>query len=76
MVRRWYGDGIRLAGGGRGNWTGKGDRSGQATFGLSLCGFATAQIAGMGASIDEGITLPMIFDFKGLESDSKILLIK
>ena len=41
-----------------------------------LCGTAFAQIAGMGASIDEGITLPMIFDFKGLESDSKILLIK
>ena len=41
-----------------------------------LCGIAFAQIAGMGASIDEGITLPMIFDFKGLESDSKILLIK
>ena len=60
---------------GRGE-TGREGRSGQATFGLSLCGIAFAQIAGMGASIDEGITLPMIFDFKGLESDSKILLIK
>ncbi len=46
---------------------------------LSACPYAAPPLSRLqvwGASIDESIIVPTMFDFKGLESDSKILLIK